>query len=508
MSKQGVLLWLCLLCASPMMAGFFWGDNDTEIEAERAEKVADLMREPRVKIAEAQLLADEGKIEDAIAMFREAQTMIEKIESENDTSDVSFASLRLTKFHCISMLDDLILRRVKVNDTRQAVTDTSDLEARLKQEREALKQSEEAARKKDEAPKPPTLQELLPDLEAKVVATQAIVTEQTAKLAEARQASQTLQEEIRAASQAYTRADGIRFIVETALRQGTPIDAATEAMLPKTDDNSPEAKLAAAEAAVATCKQALDALVDSKLPMVEAIAAAERSVNEAKEALKQATVERDAVLKAIQAEVEAAKAKALAEEKAKAEAAEAERKRLAAEELKRQQAAAAAAAKAKAEALAKQKELETSLAWCEEMWHQKRIDTLEKALAEVFEASPNEPRALILLAKLRILQGRAQDALELVAFVPDIDAQAANAQVVAAAAYVALNRPMEAMSMLELALKSNPTLPAPYMNMATVLMMLPAGQSQPEIAEQYYRKAVELGAKRNRTLEKKLNIAD
>lgn len=486
---------LALLLFTPRTLSAFWpfGDSEAESEAALAERVSDLMRDPRRVIAEAQMAADDGNIEEAIARFREAQRMIEAIERQNDTSDSAFAALRLAKFHCISMLDDLVLRRAKVTDTRQAVTDTDALEAQLAKEREAQRAAE-AADATEKPAAPPTLREQLTKLEAAEKDARSRWNEAAKAVEAAKAEKDAAQNAFLEAARAHTRADGLCMVARTKAK-----DADDEALLRAEADRN-QAKARLTEAKERTAKS--EAL----------LAEAERKLAESQAALTQALTACDTVRDAIAREEAESKAREEAE-KAKAEA---ERKRLEAEALlKRQKAAeAAAAARAIAEREAKRADAEKAkarehrLAWCEEMWNRKDVDTLEQELSDILEEKPDEARALTLLAQLRLLQGRAADALDLTALVPAGGTAGLRAKMVAAGAYVALKRPFDAMRILEQAMKDDPAAPAPYLNMATLLMTLPAGSSNPEIAEQYYRKAVTLGAKRSLPLERKLGITE
>ena len=491
MSKR-LLPFLALSLLLPFNALAIWpfGDSDEESEAELAERVSDLMRDPRRVIAEAQMAADDGNTETAIAKFREAQGMLEAIERSNDTSDAAFATLRLAKFHCISMLDDLVLRRAKVTDTRQAVTDTADLEAILEKEREAQRKAEEAAQASEKPSRPPTLREQLPKLEAAAAEAKARWVEAAKAVETAKQADEAAQKAFLEAARTHTRVDGL-YMVARAKAGADDDEALTEAAEAR---NQARTDLAAAKARTAETAAAIEP--------------AEKALADAQAALTEALSECDAVRNAIARE----EAEAKAREEAEKTAAEAERKRLEAEALIRKQKAAeaAAAARAKAEQVSaeKAKAREQRLAWCEEMWNSKDIDALEQELAAILGEKPDEARALVLLAQLRLLQGRAADALDLVALIPADGETGLRSRMVAAGAYVSLKQPFDAMRILEQAMKDAPSAPAPYLNMATVLMTLPAGSSKPEIAEQYYRRAVSLGAKRSLTLERRLGIAE
>ena len=138
---RNLSLWAVLAVlsvAAPAQAIWPFGESEEEKAADLATRVADSLREPNKTIAAAQDAAEAGETEEAIRLFRQAQTQLEAIEAREDTAGPAWSALRLKKFHCISSLDALALKRAEVMDVRQAVTDTSDLEARLAAERAAI----------------------------------------------------------------------------------------------------------------------------------------------------------------------------------------------------------------------------------------------------------------------------------------------------------------------------------------------------------------------------------
>ena len=175
-----------------------------------------------------------------------------------------------------------------------------------------------------------------------------------------------------------------------------------------------------------------------------------------------------------------------------------------AREAARQRAQLDAQAKAKAEADAKARA--TALAECETLWAAKRVDALEAALLKHAVAWPEEPGFLLYLARLRLLQGRPDDALEIVGTVPAGSAADFEAQLVAAGAFLTKNRPDEAMRILERAAKAKPDDPRPYFNLAVAFLRLPTADPDREIAARFYAKSISLGGKRSYDLERRLNM--
>ena len=501
---------VALLAAPAAQAIWPFGESEEEKAADLATHVAETLREPNRTIAQAQDATEAGDTEEAIRLFRKAQSQIEAVEAAEDTSGSAWSALRLKKFQCISALDALALKRAEVMDVRQAVTDTGDLEARLAAERAELakeKAAEEAEAKQLESPKAPTFAEQLPAAEKALAQAQAEAKAASEAAQAAAKAHGEAAEALAEASRANAKADADLMVAGQALAKA---EANAPAQEGAADPAAPEraardkakADAQAAQAKVAAARQALDA------------ASAKRQAAEAK-ARQAADREADARLA-----VETLR-KAIAQEQAKAKAdAEAAKRKLEAEELLRRQEQAQAEAKARAEREAKAlkdaqakadaeadaKARQGALARCEALWRQKEIVGLERDLAEHAAKWPDEPGFMLLLARLRLLQGRPDDALELVAMIPGQGPRGLDAQLVAAGAYLTKNRPEEAMRILERAAQTHPDDPRPYFDTAIVFLRLPQADPEREIAARYYARSVALGGKRSLALERRLNM--
>lgn len=498
-------------------AGWF-GDSEKEKAAKVASHVADLLREPNALIAQAQNAAEAGDTEGAISLFRQAQTLLENAEAAEDTSGSAFASLRLKKFHCISMLDALALKRAEVLDVRQAVTDTSDLEARLAKERAALEAKKKPKKVTETLPtRPPTLAEQLQSerqaLKTATTATQAARVALVAAQADVKRA----QEAVQAAAQANTAADAKLFLADQNARK----------VIDKLGIDSPEAQQAreawvSAHAEAIKAKQAWEQAKAKQAQAEEAQRAAEANVNTALNA--EANIHRGvAVLERAERKARAEQeAKARVEAKKRAEEAERARKKAEAEAAAKRQAQQEAEkkaqaeakqaqeeakqAKAKADAKAAQEALKGEIDWCYELWRQKNVEVLERRLTEATAKHPDTPEFLLLLARLRLMQGQREDAIEIAGMIPEKGKLGVQAQLVVAGAYLSENRTLDAMKLLEKVMRLAPQDPAPYFNMAVVMTRLPDIDPKGEVATRYYRRSVELGGKRSPALEERLNM--
>lgn len=488
-----------LACTFPLQAG--WFSNDEEVQ--QAKHVADLLREPTKLIAQAQAAFDKGDLEESIRLFAEARDQLREIEEQEDTTGTAFASLRLKKFHCISMLDALALQRANTQDRRQAVTNTEDLEARLAKERATVTEERAAAAKAKALPQPPDDAQLLAEAEAALAKAKPIA-EDAANVLE------KVKEEVRQATKAFeeaakrnTAADAAAFLAQSeATKASAQTDGITKA---QEAANQAQAEAREAQEALKTARAQLeDATARRKVAEINA-SRAQSEVSEATlrvQTLRQAIAEQKAREEKARKAQEALEAEELLKRQAEAQ-------RLAAEQRARVEAAQAKQkAEDKAKAEADQKEKTAAIAWCEELWHLKRVDALEQRLTECAGKWPEQPEFIVLLAKLRLTQNRPDDALELVAMVPSEGDSGVQARLVAAGAYLVKNRPEEAMRVLEEAMKAAPNAPAPYFNMAVTLLRLPGVDPDRSLAAGYYTKSVELGGKRSSVIERRLGMEE
>lgn len=510
---------LAALLAGPAAAWPF-GDSEEEQAAEVATRVAEALREPNRLIVQAQEATQKGDVEEAIRLFRRAQMLLEQTEASEDTSGSAWSSLRMKKLLCLSALDALALERAEVLDVRQAVTDTSELERRLAEERAALRKKEEAKEAKEkllEAPKPPTLTEQLPGMKRNLASAKVARAEAEKRLAAAKARHEAAQ---KARAEAQSAEQAAKVALRTAEQKQVAAQAqaaqAGEGLLAGAFAADTEASTDAAEAQVKAAAKTLKTQEDAVDSAAAHLQVAEARAAKARQEEADAQTLLDALEKAI------AKERAEAEAKARAAqlAAKQEQERLAAEALARRQAQAAAEAKArevarqraqadaqaKAKAEADDKARAVALAECETLWAAKRVDALEAALLKHAVAWPEEPGFMLYLARLRLLQGRPDDALEIVGTVPAGSAADFEAQLVAAGAFLTKNRPDEAMRILERAAKAKPDDPRPYFNLAVAFLRLPTADPNREIAARFYAKSVSLGGKRSYDLERRLNM--
>ncbi len=122
-------------------------------------------------------------------------------------------------------------------------------------------------------------------------------------------------------------------------------------------------------------------------------------------------------------------------------------------------------------------------------------------LVRVLRTEPANRRALLLMATLRVQQGRYDDAIVTVESLREGDESEA-VLLLASGAYCGAGRYFDALLALDKAIKKNPDSPQAHLNMAYLLLeMSPEKRAD---ADAYYQRALKLGAPRDALLEKRL----
>jgi tetratricopeptide (TPR) repeat protein len=126
------------------------------------------------------------------------------------------------------------------------------------------------------------------------------------------------------------------------------------------------------------------------------------------------------------------------------------------------------------------------------------------SLIKVLRAEPTNRRALLLMATVRVQQGRYDDAIVTIEGVRDAEEDEA-VLLLAAGAYCGAGRYFDALLALDKVLKAHPELPQAHINMAYLLLeMTPEKRAD---AEAYYQHARRLGIPRDAMLEKRLGMS-
>lgn len=515
MVKRILPLVTLLAMATPAYAFWPFSKSEEEIQAEAANHVAKLLREPKQTIAKAQIAIEDDDLEGAIKLYREAIAQFEEIERTEDTSGAVFSDLRFKKFHCISMLDALILKRSEVMDARQTISDTTELEARLAQERAALKE-EEKKKNKDERPSrtdalPVVHKSLLSEEENALTSAMANLEQLSHQKIVLQSDYNTNKGDFEELAKSHTEADSKAFLAQRSYERLTKDEDAEEEVIENAKVAATEAqehaqeikaKLEKLRTTMATLKASLETTEIACIKAQEDVKEAQKRVEMRKQILqKEAEKKRIEKLKQEEEMRRSQEAKELLRKQKEAEELERLARQQELEHLKNDKAARIAAEKERQRLI-----IEVDL--CKDLWNDKDVYELERRLMKNCEQWPNEHFFLVLLARLRLLQDRVDDALDIVELIPANGKTGLQARLVAAGAYLKKNRPEEAKKILEQAMKDTPDAPEPYFNMAITFLRMPKFDPNRDIAAQYYIRSVELGGKRSLLLERRLNMKD
>lgn len=128
-----------------------------------------------------------------------------------------------------------------------------------------------------------------------------------------------------------------------------------------------------------------------------------------------------------------------------------------------------------------------------------------RILVGVLRADPGNRSARLMIALARARQGRHDEAL---VALEDLRGQNEDLPLLLAlsAAYCGAGRFFDAMLVLDKAIKLAPADPHAYLNLSWLHLAMDPGETGRRDAEAYYRRAIRLGARRDRALEIKLGI--
>lgn len=141
------------ILAFQVQAAWYWPFGAEE-KSRKPPRISELMEPASVLIDEASDLAADGKTNESVAKYREALAELDRIELENpDRADKpEFATLRNKRAYVNAAIDSMLMSQVKENAKAVAVSDTSELEKKLAEERAAkskAKKSEMKEKKKE-----------------------------------------------------------------------------------------------------------------------------------------------------------------------------------------------------------------------------------------------------------------------------------------------------------------------------------------------------------------------
>lgn len=156
----------CFL-ASCASASWYWPFGDSEEEPPR---LSELVQKASDLIADASDLASDGKTTDAVAKYREALVEIARVEREHpELADKAVGNtLKTKRAYVEATIDALIMNQARENAKSVGVSETSELERRLAQERSGGKAEQDvAAAPQAEEPRPETAKKPQPKAQKK-----------------------------------------------------------------------------------------------------------------------------------------------------------------------------------------------------------------------------------------------------------------------------------------------------------------------------------------------------
>jgi len=146
---------VCLACCA--QASWYWPFGSSEEEEKEQPRVSELMEPASLLIDDAADLAADGKVGEAVAKYKEALAELDRIEAENPerAAGVEFATLRNKRAYVNAAIDTMQLSEIQSNAKTVAVSDTTELERRLAEEKaekvgKGKKKTKQAEPAKDE----------------------------------------------------------------------------------------------------------------------------------------------------------------------------------------------------------------------------------------------------------------------------------------------------------------------------------------------------------------------
>ena len=135
-----------LVLACGLQASWYWPFGSDDV-SEDAPRISELMEPATELIDEASDLAADGKVDESVEKYRKALYELDRIERENPerAKSAEFATLRNKRAYVNAAIDSMLLSQVKQNAKVVAVSDTTELEKKLAEERGEKSKSKSAA---------------------------------------------------------------------------------------------------------------------------------------------------------------------------------------------------------------------------------------------------------------------------------------------------------------------------------------------------------------------------
>ena len=132
---RSLLLFLALFASLPLPASWYWPFGDSDDDPPR---LSELVRESSKLIGEASDLAADGKVTEAVEKYRAALAELDRVERENPelSEKVAGGTIKTKRAYIEAAIDSLLMSQVRENARPVAVSETSNLEKRLAEERQ------------------------------------------------------------------------------------------------------------------------------------------------------------------------------------------------------------------------------------------------------------------------------------------------------------------------------------------------------------------------------------
>ena len=141
--RKITLFSVAISLACGVQASWYWPFGSDGVDTS-APRISELMEPASELIDEASDLAADGKIDESVEKYRKALDELDRIERENPerAKSTEFATLRNKRAYVNAAIDSMLLSQVKQNAKAVAVSVTTELEAKLAEERGEKKAKE------------------------------------------------------------------------------------------------------------------------------------------------------------------------------------------------------------------------------------------------------------------------------------------------------------------------------------------------------------------------------
>lgn len=126
-----------LVLGSAVQASWYWPFGSDDGDEKTPPRLSTLMEPASLLIDEASDLAADGKVDESVEKYRKALAELDRIETENPerAKTSEFSTVRNKRAYVNAAIDSMLLSQVKANAKAVAVSDTTELERKLAEER-------------------------------------------------------------------------------------------------------------------------------------------------------------------------------------------------------------------------------------------------------------------------------------------------------------------------------------------------------------------------------------